>query len=428
MGTIAKGPWTTMLRNKKIIGSVLAAVALAALPIIGTRAAVGPHTTVTYNGVTYTSSNAGGTSGSASGCNGPIIGVYGSSALKGYIQQAAKDFCANTAANPNGYDVEYAAGGDSCPGDTFAATDSTDPIVGVSDVFANSCGLDGLPAVDTTVINDALLSVNIVDEIATCPGATQPNGSAVNPLPGPPCGAFSTDPASANAVSCSSAGISLAQAQLLYTQAIGNERGIGGCNHSNAVQNRIAGSGTRITFCFNVFGAGIDNCANDGSAQALAPTTGVMVNDVCGPNAADGNDAQGYVTRSAVVGDPRSTASPKTALQGCGIVTVGGYSGNNVTCNPVNPTTYNTPSPVDGVNNCDGDNDIAAGRYHIWGYEHLVTNTSNNAAAAAFVNYLLTTPSEYRTLTRAQGFMQLCQMGVRRTVDAGPYSPQTATC
>ncbi len=419
-----------MLRNKKIIASMLAAVALVVLPAVGTHAAADPRATVTYNGVTYTSSNSGGTSGSASGCNGPIIGVYGSSALKGYIQQAAKDFCANTAANPSGYDVEYAGGGDSCPGDLYAQQDSTDPIVGVSDVFSDSCANDAQPPVDSTQINDTLLAVNIVDEIATCPGAQQPNGGALNPAGATQCGAFSIDPggSSTATVSCSPAGISLAQAQLLYNQQIGNERAIGGCNQYNAVQNRVAGSGTRITWCFNVFGAGIDLCKNEGSAQPLAPTTGTEVNDVCGPTPADGNYAQGYVSRSAIVGDPRSTASPKTALQGCGIVTVGGYSGNNVTCNPNNPTTYNTPSPVDGVNNCDGDNDIAAGRYQIWGYEHLVTNASGNAAAASFVNYLINTPSEYRTLTRAQGFMQQCQMGFKRTADAGPYSPQSATC
>ncbi len=415
-----------MLRNKKIIASVLAAVALAVLPAVSTHAASG---TVTYNGVTFTGAQSGGTSGGNSGCSGPIIGVYGSSALKSYIQQSAIDFCNNTAANPNHYDVEYAAGGDSCPGDLFAATDTNnDPIVGVSDVFASSCANDNQPPVDATVINDALLSVNIVDEIATCPGAQQPNGGAVNPAGPTQCGAFSTDPGASGATSCSPASLSLAQAQLLYSQVIGNERQVGGCNHSNAVQNRVQGSGTRITFCFNVFGAGNDLCANEGSAQALAPTTGVMVNDVCGPTAADGNYAQGYVTRSAIVGDPRSTSSPKTALQGCGVVTVGGFSGYNGTCNPTNPATNNSPSPVDGVNNCNGDNDVAAGRYQIWGYEHLVTNTSNNAAAASFVNFLTTTPSEDTALTRAQGFMQLCQMGFKRTVDAGPYSPQTATC
>ncbi len=410
-----------MLRNKKIIGSVLAAVALAVLPAVGTHAASGQ--TVVYNGLAFTGGNCTGST---------IIGVYGSSALKGYIQQAAKDYCDNTTANPNHDDVVYLSGGDSCPGDTFAATDSTDPVVGVSDVFAPSCGLDGQPAVDSTAINDALLSVNIVDEIATCPGAQQPNGGAVNPAGPTQCSAFSIDPggSSTATVSCSPASISLAQAVPFYSQQIGNERLVGGCNHSNAVQNRIPGSGTRITFCFNVFGAGNDFCGNEGSAQRPAPTTDVMVNDVCGPTAADGNYAQGYVTRSAIVGDPRSTASPKPSLQGCGVVTVGGYSGYNGTCNPVSPTTNNSPSPVDGVNNCNGDNDVAAGRYQIWGYEHLVTNVASGATSPqqSFVHYLLTTPSEYRTLTRAQGFMQLCQMGFRRAVDAGPYSSQTATC
>ncbi len=420
-----------MLRNKKIIGSVLAAAAFALLPLVSTHAQIGPHVDVTYNNVGFTRSINGGTSGSASGCNGTVIGVYGSSALKGYIQQAAKDFCANTAANPNHYDVEYAAGGDSCPGDVFASTDGTDPIVGVSDVFAPSCAADQQAAVDATTINDALLSVNVVDEVATCPGAQQPNGGAVNPAGPTVCGAFSTDPGASGATSCSPAALSLAQAQLLYNQQIGNERSVGGCVHSNAVQNRVTGSGTRITFCFNVFGPGTDNCQNEGSAQALAPTTGTEVNDVCGPTAADGNYAQGYVTRSAIVGDPRSTSSPKTALQGCGVVTVGGFSGYNGTCNPTNPATNNSPSPVDGVNNCNGDNDVAAGRYQIWGYEHLVTNVAGNAAAASFVAFLTTSANgstEDVTLTRAQGFMQQCQMGFKRTDDAGPYSTQTATC
>ncbi len=418
-----------MLRNKKIIASVFAAVALALMPLMTTQAASG---TVTYNGLTFTGAQSGGTSGSSSGCTGPIIGVYGSSALRSYIQQAAKDYCANTAANPNQYDVEYLSGGDSCPGDAFAATDTAnDPIVGVSDVFAPSCANDNQPPVDSTAINDAILSVNVVDDIATCPGAQQPNGGAVNPAGPTPCGAFSTDPGTNGAVSCSPAGLSFAQAQLLYAQQIGNERSVGGCNHSNAVQNRVLGSGTRITFCFNIYGAGIDNCQNEGSAQALAGTTGTEVNDVCGPTALDGNYAQGYVTRSAIVGDPRSTTSPKTALQGCGVVTVGGYSGYNGTCNPTAPATQNSPSPVDGVNNCNGDNDVASGRYQIWGYEHLVTNVSNNAAAASFVTFLTTNANgstEDVTLTRQQGFLQQCQMGFKRTADAGPYSTQTATC
>ena len=230
-----------MLRNKKIIGSVLAAAALALMPLVSTHAQIGPHADVTYNGVGYTRSINGGTSGSASGCNGTVIGVYGSSALKGYIQQAAKDFCANTSANPSGYDVEYAGGGDSCPGDLYAQQDSTDPIVGVSDVFSDSCANDAQPPVDSTQINDTLLAVNIVDEIATCPSAQQPNGGAVNPAGATQCGPFSTDPGASGSSSCSPAAISLAQAQLLYNQQIGNERAIGGCSHANAVQNRVAG-------------------------------------------------------------------------------------------------------------------------------------------------------------------------------------------
>jgi len=425
--------------RKNIVVSAIAAIAFALLPAISTHAAT-PNTTVTYNGVTFTSSDAGGTGNpdgtgkSASGCNGTIIGVYGSSALKSYIQQAAKDFC-NSPANINHYDVEYAGGGDSCPGDTFAAGDSTDPVVGVSDVFAPSCANDGVAGADATQINDQPLSTNIVEAIATCPGATEPNGGAVHPAGTTPCGSFSTDPASMSAASCSPAALSLAQAQLLYSQAVGNEQSVGGCNHTNAVQNRVNGSGTRITFCFNVYGPGIDNCKNEGAAQPLAGTTGTMVKDVCGgpvpsgQTGTAGNYAQGYASRGAVVVDPRNAAGSITALQGCGVVTLGGFSGYNGTCDTTNPTgTGGQPSSVDGVINCPGDNDVAAGRYQVWGYEHLVTNVANNAAATSFVNFLLNTPSEDNTLTRQQGFMQLCQMGVKRTADAGPYSLTSATC
>ncbi len=278
---------------------------------------------------------------------------------------------------------------------------------------------------DSTAINDALLSVNIVDEIATCPGAQQPNGGAVRPAGPTQCGPFSTDPGASNPTSCSPAGISLAQAVPLYSQQIGNERLVGGCTHSNAVQNRIPGSGTRITFCFNVFGAGNDFCGNEGSAQAPAPTTTVEVQDVCGPYAADGNYAQGYVSRSAIVGYLPGFGNPKAALRGCGVVTVGGYSGYNGACDPTAPTTNNGPSAVDGVNNCNGDNDVAAGRYTVWGYEHCVTNANGPSAAQDFCTFLA---SQESFLLQRQGFPLLCQMGFVRTLDAGPYSATTATC
>ncbi len=121
----------------------LATLALTVLPALagGPTNAVRPHDTTTYNGVTFPRNSTG------NGCLGPVIGVYGSSALQSVILRAAHDYCLHQkegylAAN-QAYDVEYVAGGDSCPGDTFAATDSTDPVVGVSDVFAPSCGLDG---------------------------------------------------------------------------------------------------------------------------------------------------------------------------------------------------------------------------------------------------------------------------------------------
>ncbi len=326
--------------------------------------------------------------------------------------------------------VAGTAGGTSCLGAYYASYFSDANLVGVSTVFPSSCGADNQLGLDPTTLADTALGVNVVEEIATCPGAQQPNGGAVNPAGATQCGPFSTDPGASGASSCSPAGISFQQAQLLYAQQIGNERGIGGCNHSNAVQGRVQGSGDRITFCFNVFGAGSDYCANEGSAGALAPTAGVEVNDVCGPTAADGNDAQGYVSRALVVADPRSSSSPPTTLQGCGVVTVGGYNGYNGSCNPVNPTTNNAPSPADGVNNCNGDNDVAAGRYQIWGYLHLDLNqaavsSGANAAAQQFVNYVQSSDSN---AVEQAGFLRPCQMGFSRSVDAGPYATTTATC
>jgi len=319
----------------------------------------------------------------------------------------------------------------------YASYSSDANEIGVSTIFPPSCANDNQPPLDPSTLADTVLGVNVVEEIATCPGAQQPNGGAVNPAGGTQCGPFSTDPGASGSSSCSPAGISLAQAQLLYTQAIGNERAVGGCNHSMAVQNRVFGSGTRITFCFNVFGAGVDNCQNEGSAQPLAPTTGTEVNDVCGPTAADGNAAgsyaQGYVSRAVVVGDPRSTARPPTALQGCGVVTVGGYSGYNGTCDPTNPTAdpnhgYGT-NPGSGVATCNGDLAVALGQYQIWGYLHVdlnaaATQANTNAAAQGFLTFLQSDPDDVQEF----GFLQPCQMDVSRGYDGGPYVATTATC
>jgi len=371
------------------------------------------------------------------GCTGPLVGVYGASALQTYILSEARDYCnayppSQRASAP---DVEYAAGGDSCPGLGYASSFSDANEVGLSTVFPDSsCANDAQPNLDPSTLVDTVLGVNVVEEIATCPSAGEPNGGAVYPLGTPPCAGFSTDPGTSGPVSCSPAAISLAQAQLLYNQQIGNERSIGGCARFNAVQNRVAGAGDRITWCFNVFGAGIDLCKNEGSAQPLAPTALQMVQDVCDQPSRDGYDAQGYVSRAAVVADPRSPITPSKALMRCGVVTVGGQSGYNGTCDPTNAATQNgansqawSSSPTGRI--CNGDYAVAEGQYQIWGYLHIDLNqaavsSGANAAAQHFVQFLQSDPDEVQEF----GFLETCQMAFSRGYDGGPYVTTTPSC
>ncbi len=406
-------------------------VIVVALTLVTALTPAGPAQagTATLGGQTFTTGQ--------SGCTGPLVGVYGASVLKAFILQAAQDYCNAQLSDgippSSAADVEYAAGGDSCRGDLYAATYTDGNEVGASTVFPDSCGNDGLTYVDPSTVVDTLLGVNVVEEIATCPGAIEPNGGAVNPAGTTPCNSFATDPGTGTTspMSCSPAGLSFDQTNLLYSQNLGNERQAGGCTHSNAVQNRVQGAGDRITFCFNVFGAGQDICKNEGSARALAGTILAEIADVCGPTAQDYNYAQGYVSRAAVVADPRSPNTPATALQGCGIVTIGGYSGYNGPCDPVDPSTF-TPAnsasnPSSGEITCNGDLDVAIGRYQIWGYVHLDTNaaSSTNGAARAFVAYAQT---QEQSLLQQSGFLLPCQMMVKRSGDAEPYSTITATC
>ncbi len=371
----------------------------------------------------------------SNGCTGPLVGVYGASALQAYILSEARDYCnayppSQRASAP---DVEYAAGGGSCPGDTYAANNADGNEIGVSTVFADSCSADGQPAVDPNTLGDTVLGVNVVEEVATCPGANAPNGGAVYPLGTTPCGGFSADPGTSGAVSCSPADISVQQGQELYLQQIGNEQQVGGCGHASTVQNRVQGAGDRITWCFNVYGAAIDNCQNTGSANGLAGTTTAEVSDVCGPSPQAGYYAQGYVSRADVVADPRSTARPPTALQGCGVVQVGGQSGYNGTCDPTNPTAdpnhgYGT-NPGSGVATCNGDLAVAKGQYPVWGYLHLdlnaaATQANTNAAAQGFLTFLQSDLDDVQDF----GFLETCQMGNKRTDDGGPYVTTTATC
>jgi len=120
---------------------------------------------------------------------------------------------------------------------------------------------------------------------------------------------------------------------------------------------------------------------------------------------------------------PYTTGSPKTALQGCGVVTVGGYNGS---CDPSHGFGTN---PGSGVPTCNGDLAVALGQYQIWGDLHLdlnaaATQANTNAAAQGFLNFLRSDPDDVQEF----GFLQPCQMDVSRSVDAGPYVATTATC
>ncbi len=407
---------------------LLLALALTAVVALPPRSA---HASVFLGGVPFsTGSNT---------CTGPLVGVYGASALQTYIQSEARDYCnayppSQQASAP---DVEYAAGGTSCPGLAYAAHNADGNEVGLSTIFADSCVADQQPYLDPSTLVDTVLGVNVVEEIATCPGATEPNGGAVHPYGTTPCGGFSANPGPGptfNAVSCSPAGLSVQQAQALYNQQIGNEQQVGGCNHAATVQNRAWGAGDRITWCFTLYGPGTDNCNNTGSANGLAGTAAQAVQDVCGINPPDGNYPQAYVSRALVVADPRSTSSPPTALTSCGVVQVGGQTGYNGTCDPTNAATQNgatsqawSSSPTGRI--CNGDYAVAEGQYQIWGYLHVdlnaaATQANTNAAAQGFLNFLQSDPDEVQEF----GFLQPCQMAFSRSVDAGPYVPTTPSC
>jgi len=373
------------------------------------------------------------------GCTGPLVGVYGASALQRYILSEAKDYCASFLPSQwaSAPDVEYAAGGASCPGLTYAATNADSNEIGVSTVFADSCAADNQPSLDPSTLVDTELGVNVVEEIATCPGALEPNGGAVYPWGTPPCGGFSADPNAGSgnlAVSCSPAGLSAPQAQALYEALAGNEQNVGGCTHAATVQNRAQGAGDRMTWCFSVFGAGTDSCTNEGSAHGLAGTTGAEINDVCGPSAQAGNYAQGYVSRAAVVADPRDTRPIPAALTGCGVVQVGGQTGYNGACDPTNTATQNgdvsqawSSSPTGRI--CNGDYAVATGQYPVWGYLHADLNQAAvssgvNTTAQQFLQFMQNDADEVQEF----GFLQTCQMGNKRTDDGGPYATTTPSC
>jgi len=376
---------------------------------------------------------------SVSGCGGPLVSVYGASALKSVMVQAAQDFCnaqiADGASAGAAYDVEYSDGGTACVGVDFAADHPGADDVGASTVFAPAC--TGGAARPSSSIVDTAIGVNVVESIAQCPGANDLQGSSPHPTSvDVPCAGNGSG--QNNQTFTAPNNESVQTAQLLWSSALGDYAQAGGtANNPPTVQQRIPGSGDRATWCQNLYGPGNDQCVGNATNTT---TTGDELTVVCGnPYASggpaaptDGANAIGYASRAALVLDPRQPPGGVNALAGCGIVALNGASGYNRTCDPVDPSTF-TPdtsaaNPESGEITCKGDLDVATGAYPAWGYVHLDVNasSSSNAGARAFVSYVQT---DETALLQQDGFMALCQMTVLRSQDAGPYVATTgATC
>jgi len=395
------------------------AVALTALPTLWAYAAPRPHDVL--GGHTFPRGSYG--------CTGPLVGVYGASALKDVMTQAAQDYCnaqlsGGTPGN-QAYDVEYSASNDvgtSCTGVDYAADSGDANEVGVSTVFAPAC--TGGAARSSSSIVDTAVAVNVVDSIAQCPGANDlQGGSPQAPAPDVPCAGNGSG--QNNATFTAPNNESVQTAQLLWSSALGDYAQAGGtAGNPPTVQQRIPGSGTRATWCQNLYGPGNDQCIGNATN---ANTTGDELTDVCGnpytspttsPTA--GANAIGYASRAALVLDPRQPLGGTYPLAGCGIVQLNGASGYNGACDP-----------VASASQCPGDADVAVGRYPMWGYLHLDTNpsTANNAAARAFVNFIDPAGQDQEeALLERSGFVPTCEMAFKRTSDAGPYTSVTPTC
>jgi len=416
----------TMFKKKAL--AAVAAVTLTAFPALSmhattAHAAIRPDTT--------------------SGCGGPVVTVYGSSALRSFIVASSQDYCNTFSNKTTAPDVEYQSGGDSCPGVDFAADHPGADDVGASDVFAPAC--TGGAARPSSSIQDNVIAVNVVDSIAQCPGANDLQGSSPHaPAPDVPC--VGNGSGQNNQTFTAPNNESVQTAQLLWSSALGDYAQAGGtANNPPTVQQRIPGSGTRATWCQNLYGPGNDQCVGNATN---ANTTGDELTAVCGnPYASggpaaptDGANAIGYATRAALVVDPRQPgagASGLAPLAGCGIVNLNGLNGYNGRCDPTNigaaPAGTVGTNPESSASTCNGDLQVATGQYPVWGYEHLDLNPNAGANARAYVNFvnsaLSATSGQQAERLQQQGFIKTCQMEFVRGADAGPYSASTgATC
>jgi len=232
-------------------------------------------------------------------CTGPLVVVYGSSALKTFVLGTAADFCATfttASAKQTAPDVEYVGGGDSCPGVDIAADDTADNVLGVSDVFSSGCV--GTFARLASKVADNITNVNAVEAITLCNTASGPQGGS--PFAG---SAASACKGSAKTLNTCGAGnnatsdypldfpypddISVASSQSLWNQGgtgVSDIGLLGGCpGETPFVQVRVPGSGTRVTWCDNIYGPFSDSlCVGNAKSGVDATTTGDMLNKVCG--------------------------------------------------------------------------------------------------------------------------------------------------
>jgi hypothetical protein len=419
---------------------------LSVLVPAGTLRAAGPATL----GHNYLGQPVQFTTGT-NGCTGMLVGVYGSSAIHSFIQAAAADYCNTFADKSTAPDVEYAAGGDSCPGVDYAADNTDGNEIGASDVFLSSCA--GTQARNASKVIDynggqggvTGIGVQPFEVIAQCPGATDLQGGSPHaPSPDNRCtgsvpitaagcpGTFSLNFAAPN-------NLSVPSSQILWDNSLSDWSQVGGCaGLGPTLQQRSPGSGTRDTICFSIFGTNNDGLCADNSAAGTASTTDVELTDVCGnpyttPATAPVDPAGtiGYATRSALVVNPLQPTGGLAPLSGCGIVQLNGVSGYNGTCDPATLSTGGSSSPSginaeSGAATCNGDLDVVNGNVITWGYEHLYLNsssTANNTEAKDFIVFVAAAES---LLLQKYGFVLNCQMTVSRSQDGGPYTALTS--
>ncbi len=378
------------------------------------------------------------------GCAGPLVAVAGDAAMQTYILSEARDYCASypPSQRATAPDVEVASlqyVGSACVGMDWAADYSDANDVGLSVVYPNACA--GSYARRVSNVSDTQIGVNVVDSIATCPGANVPNGGYPGTFTAPlqPC--LGNEPATNGSRTYPAPNNeSVETAQLLWNGTYSDYAQAGGtAGFAPILQQQSSGNGSRITWCYALYNAQDTSCVNNTQA-GTARDESQELTDVCGnPYSSPATGAVvgtiGDVSRASLAYDPRQPTPVNrgpSPVGGCGIVTLNGGSGYNGVCDPTNPTavagTYGT-NPESGVATCNGDLEVAQGAYAMWGCLHVdlnaaATTANTNAAAQGFLNFLQSDPDDVQEL----GFLQSCQMLNTRASDGGPYSPSQATC